>query len=998
MAITVSTHDENPFPGLRPFNTGESKFFFGREAEIRDITARLLNNNYVTVLGAAGTGKSSLVSCGVVSKLMELKSKRSSSWKVVTFRPGNDAFRNLAVALKDEFNDKIDDIEKLLSELQAEGAHLSAVLKRINTSDDNILIVVDQLEDLFRFADKSLSAKTEKDFAGLLAASIANHTPNIYLILTLRSEFMGECSHIWELARIINNSNYIVPEPDMDCWKEILNGPVNVSEGKIDAALEEKVLNDIRFKNEMFPVLQHTMSRTWSLWHEKGNPGIPITVDDYNNAGTVDNSISLHAEEIYNSFSQREREICAVLFRTITRKGPDGKGIRQAANIETIKLIAGCSHEEFSSVIDKFMSPGSSFITKNNSLIDIRNECIIHKWKRLREWIDDEAFSKQMYLKISEASALYHQGKKGLYTQPELMEAITWREKFKPVLHWGIQYDPAFERALVYLKTSENEYIEEEKLKRKLEENAKKRSAFVTTFSILIISVAVGLAIFAYIQKHRTEKLYSLTEIQKKEALRLKVISDSAAAVSVKQKVKSDSIAAEAIRNNADANRLLVISNKKTELARSMAKEASDQKDIALTQKDKAQGLRMLSVGKAMSLKSLQLSAQKDLQALLSYQAYLFNKRNNGSDNDPDIYAGLYNVALQNGAINYKSYKGHQGDIKSVVFVPGKNQFFTSGTDGKVLKWALEKQDQALQVMYSGNDITEVLAVSPDASWLACGTSNSSIRMIPLKGNNLSYEMAGHSGKITSLIFSFDGKYLYSAAVDGKVLKWDIAARTSVNVNTGSVEISSLDISSNGNYLAGISTDGNVLVWTPGDNSENFRIEISGKKINVIRFNPNKNMLALGDTDGNVEIWDVEHHKMISAFKAHDSQVNDIQFNTALNQMATAGIDKKIKIFSVNDQLDFSEPPLEFSDNDDFVLVMRFSSDGQMLVSGGKGNNNLLSRATNVEYLAGEIRDLVTRNMTADEWNIYVGRDIPREKTVQEVNIKVEPRISVDKK
>jgi WD40 repeat protein len=75
--------------------------------------------------------------------------------------------------------------------------------------------------------------------------------------------------------------------------------------------------------------------------------------------------------------------------------------------------------------------------------------------------------------------------------------------------------------------------------------------------------------------------------------------------------------------------------------------------------------------------------------------------------------------------------------------------------------------------------------------------------------------MTGHKGGIKSLIFSYDGKYLYSAALDGKVIKWDIAARTSVNVSTGSMEITSIDISSKGNYLAGISTDGNVVVWNP---------------------------------------------------------------------------------------------------------------------------------------------------------------------------------------
>jgi WD40 repeat protein len=260
--------------------------------------------------------------------------------------------------------------------------------------------------------------------------------------------------------------------------------------------------------------------------------------------------------------------------------------------------------------------------------------------------------------------------------------------------------------------------------------------------------------------------------------------------------------------------------------------------------------------------------------------------------------------------------------------------------------------------------------------------------------------MNGHKGAIKSLIFSYDGKYLYSAALDGKVLKWDIAARTSINVATGTMEITSLDISSRGNFLAGISTDGNVVVWSPENNVKNFRIETAGKKINVIRFNPENNLLALGDINGNVEIWDVELHKKISEVKAHDSQINDIQFNTRLMQMATAGNDKKIKIFNVKEPSDLTEPPVILADNEGFVLVMQFSPDGQMIVSGESGGgNNLIGRASHADYLARDICSLITRNMTQEEWNQYVGKDIPLEKTClsKNFNIKIEPIKTLNK-
>jgi WD40 repeat protein len=408
----------------------------------------------------------------------------------------------------------------------------------------------------------------------------------------------------------------------------------------------------------------------------------------------------------------------------------------------------------------------------------------------------------------------------------------------------------------------------------------------------------------------------------------------------------------------------------------------------------------MLSIGKSMSLKSLQMAGQKDIQTLLAYQAYIFNKRNNGPENDADIYSGLYNAKLQYNGLNYSSFKGHTGDIKSIAFMPGKKEFFTSGNDGQVLKWSLGNRDKTLQVVYSGSDIIEVLAVSPDASWLACGSSNSSIRMIPLKGNNPGYEMTGHKGGIKSLIFSYDGKYLYSAALDGKVLKWDIAARTSINVATGSMEITSIDISSKGNYLAGLSTDGSVLVWNQEQNSENFSIETTGKNIKVVRFNPENNLLALGDANGTIELWDINLRKKLSEVKAHNGQVNDIQFNTSLKQMATSGNDKKIKIFNIKDPADLTQPPVALADNEGFVLVMQFSPDGQLIVSGESGGgNNVIGRPTHVDYLVSDICNQISRNMTQEEWNNYVAKDIPLEKTCEakNFNIKVEPIKSLNK-
>lgn len=1000
--------DFNPFPGLRPFVPEDSNLFFGRDSESDEVVMKLLKNRYITVIGASGSGKSSLVYGGVLPKILNLKSKESSVGRIISLRPGNDPFGNLAEALSSGITDiSQKTIEKsiILEDLLSNQLSFSEVVrKHLLKHDDNVILVIDQFEEIFRYQspqEKELLNSSVRKFIDFLVDSVFKPDVDILVILTMRTEYLGECSQYKGLTTLINNSNYFVPEMEIRNWKEVIECPVKFAGAKIEPELVELLVNDLEARTGQFAVLQHAMMRTWSYWQTLEDSEKLLSREDYERAGTMNNAISLHAEEVYGKLSLRGREICSSLFKAITRKSSDNKGLRRPCSIDTIKLIAGCSHDELLEVIEKFRSPSLSFITplgnvilSGSSIIDIQNECIIRLWDRLKGWIDEEDNSREMYLRLSEASALYQQGKSGLYRPPVLQAAIDWREKCRPSLNWAVQYNPAFERAMVFLRTSEKIYIEEEQNRIKLQTRRVKRSRLATRILGLAVFIAMAIILWANSQISVSERKTLLAEKQRMQALREKEVADSFAIVVTRHNIVSDSTETVAIKDAATAREQKIVAEIQKSYAEKKTTEALQQKNIALEEINNNQRLRMLSISKSLSLRSLRMTGQQDLQAVLAYQAYLFNKRSNGSDNDADIYAGLYNVALQNGSICCKSFKGHNGDIRSIAFLPGKNEFFTSGSDGKVLKWSLENKDKTLQIMYSGNDIIEILAVSPDASWLACGSSNSSIRMIPLKGNMLGYSMEGHKGAIKSLIFSYDGKYLYSAALDGKVLKWDIAARTSINAGTGSMEITSIDISARGNYIAGISPDGNVVVWNPEHNEDNFRIETGGKNIKVVRFNPANNLLALGDANGTVELWDIEHHKKISEVKAHRSQINDIQFNTMLKQMATSGNDKELKIFNLKDPADLTEPPVSLADNEGFVLVMQFSPDGQMIISGESASeDNLISRPSNTDYFVRDICKQVSRNMTNEEWNAYVGKDIPFEKTCEakSYNIKVEP-------
>ncbi|HBE43600.1 MAG TPA: hypothetical protein DDW27_20875, partial [Bacteroidales bacterium] len=944
----------NPFPGLRPFTPEESELFFGREKESEEVFNKLLKNRFITVTGASGSGKSSLVYCGILPRIKEMGRKESSPWRIIIFRPGNDPFESLAHAIHANIAEtglKEVPVETLLSDLHRESDGISTALKKhIIRGYEKVLLVVDQFEELFRYrtSDTGGSYGTETgEFVENLVNAVSLSDSRVFIIVTMRADFIGECAYYQGLTQLINRSNFLIPRMERENYRQVIEGPLKYAGASIDESFVETLLDDIDDHPDQLPVLQHALMRTWNHWKELRDPVRPLGYTDYDSVGTMRNAMSRHADEAFGELDNRGREICRKMFRAITEKGPDNRGIRRPTVFSTLKSIIDCSDEELISVIDKFRKPSRSFITpgihipiNDDSVIDLSHESLIRLWDRLNGWVDEEAASIQMYLRLSEASSMYQHGKAGLMTPPDLQLAINWRDREKPTLKWARRYDPAFERAMVYLRTSEKEYLDEEERKLKLQKNKIKRTRIMAILFGGATIIALGLMISALIQKVTADRQTELAEKQRILAEYEKIKADSSATAAIMKLQLSDSgalaarkDAEEALKQKEIIQSRLYMAQRDADSAQNAVMRAGQVIASVTGQKNNALRLRMLSLSKSMSLKSLQLNGQKDLQTLLAYQAYIFNKNNGGVENDPDIYNGLYNVVKQYGE-GFRTFEGYKGQIKSIAFIPGDQEFYTSGNDGRILRWTFNNDSRSAQTAYTGDKMIEVLAVNPDASWLAAGEGNSSIHMIPLKSSGIQYKLTAHTDRINSLNFSPDGNYLYSASLDGRVLKWDLNAKTCTNITLPETQINKADISYNGEFIAGITSLGTVMIWYPELSQDHFRLETELKNINVIRFKYGDGILAIGNIYGFVELWDVGTRRIISGIRAHAGQVNDIRFNNILGQMATAGSDKCIRIYNITNPADLSQLPVVLSDNDGPVVAIQFSSDGQYIISG----------------------------------------------------------------
>lgn len=193
----------NPFPGLRPFRYEESHLYFGREDQIGEVLDKLIEHHFVAIIGTSGIGKSSFINCGILPILFkDYKTSRSSKWEVFNFRPGNSALRNMAKALLEEELEGLEteSAETLIGDTiqsfrERIGGLVDVAKKRYDSSQRNILIYIDQFEELFRYSENSeINYNDVSTFLNLLIFAISQSETPIYIAITMRSDFVGDCA------------------------------------------------------------------------------------------------------------------------------------------------------------------------------------------------------------------------------------------------------------------------------------------------------------------------------------------------------------------------------------------------------------------------------------------------------------------------------------------------------------------------------------------------------------------------------------------------------------------------------------------------------------------------------------------------------------------------------------------------------------------------------------------------------------------------------------
>jgi Flp pilus assembly protein TadD/energy-coupling factor transporter ATP-binding protein EcfA2 len=544
----------NPFPGLRPFQDDEKHLFFGREGQGAEILKRLREHRFLAVVGSSGSGKSSLIRAGLLPDLRGgFLAGAGSHWRIAVFRPIDDPIGNMARALNkpdvlqtepplggDQSRSDI----LLEVTLRRSGLGLIEAARRARLPEnENLLVVVDQFEELFRFANTA-SAPSQADdataFVKLLLEATQQTEHPIYVVITMRSDFIGDCARFRDLAESVTDGMYLIPRMTREQRRSAIAEPVAVGGGCISLRLINRLLNEVGDNPDQLPILQHALMRTWGQWvnRTRGAESFekdPIDFADYEAIGGLEEALSNHADEAYNALpSDRHREIAKRMFQCLTEKGADNREIRRPTSVARLAAVSSASAGEVIEVVNEFHVQGRSFLTtpskgdlSGDSVIDISHESLIRLWARLAGrgrlvgWVEEESESARMYKRLADAAAMRALGKGSLWDGPSLQNALDWKKDNQPTAEWAQRYDPHFEEVMAFLDKSCQAHEEAEKEKKRLRDLELRRTrrnlAVVSAFSI----VAISLAVFGGIMWDKARHSEKVALDQKAEAVRL---------------------------------------------------------------------------------------------------------------------------------------------------------------------------------------------------------------------------------------------------------------------------------------------------------------------------------------------------------------------------------------------------------------------------------------------------------------------------------------------
>ena len=920
-----------PYPGLRPFARDETDIFFGRDAHTDQLLEHFEHHHFLAVVGPSGCGKSSLVRTGLLPRLdIGFFTDSSTCWRIAELRPGNRPFVQLTQGLLNEthfykaYAKHIATPEMASVSLQAMLSRgplgLQEVYEQICTDKKhaNLLVLVDQFEEIFRYYRQG-SQDVADAFVALLLASTQH--PNIYVVITMRADFLSECALFHGLPEAINEGLFLVPRLTREQLQEVIEGPARVFGGEVAPALVNALLNDLHgmgvSKNhnlDQLPILQHALMRMWQL-ASRSYPDNPIlTLSHYEVSGKLKGALSQHADQAYHELSDQQQKVAEHLFRSLCERG-NHYDTRRPTKLSEVAILANVKWERVADVVEVFRKGSRNFLLPplsqpltEESILDISHESLIRQWKRLKKWVDNEAESAEIYRRLEDSAYRWHKGLADLWSGIELEIALDWRNRCQPTLTWAKRYGrdagQYFELALRFLEAGETEKLRQQKIAQQ-EQQKKIRRNRQRNLAIFIVSgCLLGLAVWAIAERYNAIEAKQLTLFESQ--LGRAVLSTQA----------QDFLSAKkALADIQDLSQIVPRSRRHARQVLSWFNQ--------LMLGEAEYSYQNLQTKTRDPFYSVAVSADGQLIAAggANGRILLFDSQNN-----------QFIKRLQHPLPTPQQlHEGFYLDIQAVLFDPQGRWLISAGTDKHIIFWEIPS-GKILHMLEAPGEIY-ALALSPDGQLLASGGEDKQVTLWDVQTKQMVKTLVGHDEAISlgGLAFNPQGESLASASNDGVVKLWHLKTFAILRILKGHTDIvNNIAFSSDGKWLATGSNDETIILWDLETGKLLRRLQGHQNSVYSVHFLPDKSHLVSGGNDRSLRIWDTYNGLTLRVLQGHKGGVNNITHygntlysasddGTVMRWDATLPYDEKVKQVSLD-----TEGPISTA----------ISPDGQIVIVG----------------------------------------------------------------
>lgn len=543
-----------PYVGIRPFEQDDWPIFFGREALSNQLLHKLETNRFVAVVGSSGSGKSSLVKAGLLPLIEHGFLMNARDWLTLVCRPGSDPWASLSLELAraeqpnatlKSWKDAPLTCDLIRAQLRTSHEGIVPALERLNLSDStHVLLVIDQFEELFGFRSvpHSGAAREEAErYVKCILDSCSATVPaplhkikhplplaqRIWVILTMRSDFLGNCEIFPQLSKKVSESHFLVSVLEPEQKKEAVLEPrlaatierANYRTFEFDDGLASIIVNETEDRPDQLPLMQHALMRAWSRANdraEKDGASPPrLTHADYEAVGRLDRALSLHADEALKSIeSDKHKTVIAQrLFLLLCDFSPDGQIIRRRPKVAEVMRVAGAAVQDVESVVRLFQADNRCFLITSppgvfseDTRVDVSHESLIRQWEALNStdgWLEKERTAVAGIKRLVQDAELYNKGSGSKLDFVALERVRNWQESCLPTLEWAFpRYVSETEWAVAMEYLEKSRYAAEEK-KKEVEENElrirrEKEEEELRRRRFKIITVFAGLAMMAF--------------------------------------------------------------------------------------------------------------------------------------------------------------------------------------------------------------------------------------------------------------------------------------------------------------------------------------------------------------------------------------------------------------------------------------------------------------------------------------------------------------------